>query len=496
MRFRGASCRFLICGLVSVVVAVVLIHSLYTASSWETLPARLSLHHQPAPDRSWSLGNKPWTTADGAVAEEGDDSKNHNYPDRSSGKKRPISHAEVFAIVDTWWDSMMCNPRLPKALLYSGNDPRGLGGQIYELVALVNLALVLNRSPVYASGDFFNYDVSQCDDVGEKGLLCYFEPISGCQSSVSVTQSNLESAMALTTSILRSSPGDGAIVRPQKFFLDADQYRSVDLAFPVVSFRWNFQPRTITALPHRDFNLATPSVLRSLGWSGQQWSGFILSKLIKPRPWLKDIVSASMSALEWDPRCIAVHIRRADKNVEIGGSVPGVHLYLDRVEEVMRLHGKEVGAIFLTTDSPDVAAEFQSGLAERGIRRRFMYNYNQTRYNGKECEGIANGDCFARRGLVGNEQSDWAIKSAVDLMLLSSCDFLVGDVRSYFTSTAGKIMVGRPEFRQDSLSWQKRVHAISESGSSKDDVPSAVVNLDDLALKLAVGLEISLLSEK
>jgi hypothetical protein len=137
-----------------------------------------------------------------------------------------------------------------------------------------------------------------------------------------------------------------------------------------------------------------------------------------PLPEYKKYLNDCYKRLHWQRPIIGCHIRRGDKNVE-SPYVP-LRIYHHHLNKAINKTG--VKRIFITSDSPDIFSKLPQ------IKDvEYIYDNQEKRYNNANHQLVKNNKDLKKQETM---------TSLKILTLLSSCDYLVGQVNTHFTNLA------------------------------------------------------------
>lgn len=333
----------------------------------------------------------------------------HCTPDNTNTER----NARTLEHTNRWLDELLTDPA-PVAIL-SANDGRGIGGQLYDFLWVATHVMAAGHAPLFSTHDRSLYDGTYCES-GRGGFACLFDfpAVASALPAASITTIPHGNVSIAINAPIRNHIRD-------EIWGSAISYASI-----------------------------LPTTMQRHGWSAFQWFAFVMHRMTEPRPALRALVDSKKMELGWNDRCIAVHIRRADKIIETRGhSYFDASLYVDEVERVLIEH-PTLSHIFLTSDNASAIEQFEFLLERRHVRLTLVVDRTQTRYNGKECanfdENAKQKQCSTRGALRDHERDDWAARSLIDLYLLSSCEYIVGSIGSFYTRAAAGRLVGTPRY--------------------------------------------------
>jgi hypothetical protein len=326
--------------------------------------------------------------------------------------------------VNGWMSSFWTESASRAVPILSNTDGRGIGGQIYDLLWLSAFVLKYNRPFVFATNDFSIYNTVTICDHAYGGFTCLFD-----FPAVNTSFPQLLAKIDKTNHV------------PLQHVMDVD-----DVA---LSINHNIRNRIRDDLwgSFVQHGSILPTVMQQHGWTSFEWFAFIIGKITEPSSKLKFLVAQKKQQLDWDPQCVSVHIRRADKIIEIHDhTYRPTQEYIDEISR-LRIEHPHLNVVFVTSDNSSAIEQFESLLSVRHPSMRLVVDRAQVRYNGKECQSFnendANKRCAHRNALPVGEKNDWALQTMMDYYLLSSCDFLIGSIGSFFTRIAAGRLVSR-----------------------------------------------------
>ena len=356
--------------------------------------------------------------------------------------------------LDVWFSSVM--PSSKPLVLLSDNDGRGLGGQLYDVFWIASFALSKGRSFAFAHKDRSIYDGAYCGESG--GFSCFFE-FPAVQDSAAQLASRATDMDRIALNDVRAQP----------------------LAVRIGGLARNHIRDALWGgfSAHGSF---VPTVLYGAGWTTFHWFAYVMHRISTPRPFLVALIDEKKQALGLGDRCVAVHIRKADKLIE--HRVKHYIAITAYADEVARIAVEvPVHCVFVTSDDGDAIDEFSVALRARVPTAQLIYDKNQTRYRGRECSGFDASSqrmvCPNRANLAGAERADWALQTLLDFYLLSSCEYLVGSIGSFFTRAAAGRLVGSrflsepfPEHRIRAVHFVDSLDYITQHDNNTFSIPS------------------------
>lgn len=354
-----------------------------------------------------------------------------------------LPQASDVARAEAWWHFTMHSMKAPHAIILCNHDGRGMGGHLYDAFWLATYALMKGYVPTFAMHDSGLYDGTFCEE-GRRGFSCFFD-FKAVSLDASILQQGVQRAAITTLPSLMNGNDDVMLAIDGKV---RDEIRD---------FFWGKLSKHGTIVPFQ---------LQQRGWTAFAWFSFLMHHMTQPAARMKAEIEAKKKTLAWPSTCVSVHIRRADKIIEMH-----THTFVpieSYVQEVVRLRVEQptIRHVFMTSDNASAILQFEQLLHAALPDMIILVDRTQTRYNGKEClnfhEHDAEKRCSARNALNADEQDDWARQSVLDFYLLSSCDYLVGSIGSFFTRAAAGRLMGR--FLHEPFA-EKRIRSVHDVDS-------------------------------